>query len=213
MIFQNRQDAGKKLAKKLIEKKIVDNKDKNMVVVSLLKGGVIIGNEISKKLNCSHFILPVAKIAAPFQEELAIGALCFDKIYLNQKLICSYLFDKKTINNQIKKAQEKFLSHCQIFKIKKKDYKKIKNKVVILTDDGIATGATVKIATVFLKSQNPKKIILAAPVAPSDFKNKDFDQILIFYKDPCLSAVSQYYLKFPQISNEEVKKTIQSFKK
>jgi len=192
MLFKDRTDAGKKLAN-LLKKKLrrVD------YVISLLRGGVIVGQEIDRKFKASHFFLPVAKISHPFNPELAVGALCFSKIYLENQNISE-------INFQIKLAKEKFASYLKRFSLKKTLYKKLMNKVVVLVDDGIATGSTVKAAALFLKSQKPKKLILASPVAPTDFHPDLFDQTVIFHRDPFLSAISQYYESFPQVDDDKI---------
>jgi len=196
MIFKDRKEAGKKLTN-LLKKKL----KKIDYVVSLLRGGVIVGQEIANKFKVPHFFLPVAKISHPFNSELAIGALSFDKIYLENQNIPG-------INFQIKFAKEKFNSYLKRFSIKKSSYKKLVNKVVILVDDGIATGSTVKAAALFLKSQKIKRLILASPVAPTGFNSNKFNQIIIFHQDPFLSAISQYYESFPQVEDEEIKRLL-----
>jgi predicted phosphoribosyltransferase len=196
MLFQDRLDAGNQLADRLTDYK------NNSIVVSLLRGGVIIGDAIAKKLKIPHLFLAAVKISHPDQSELAIGALCFNKIYLDNQYVS--FFDKKTINQQIKNAKIKFSSYLKRFNLKKTSFKTIKNKTVILVDDGIATGATVKAALMLLKSQVPKKIILAVPVAPVDFDYPGFDQIIILRRDQYFSAVSQFYESFPQVEDREI---------
>ncbi len=196
MLFQDRFDAGNQLTDRLIDYK------NNSVVVSLLRGGAIVGVTIAKKLKTPHLLLAAVKISHPDQPELAIGALCFNKIYLDNQYV-SFL-DKKTVNQQIKNAKIKFSSYLKRFNLKKLDYKKLKNKTVILVDDGVATGATAEASLLFLKSQVPKKIILAAPVAPVDFDDPGFDQIIILRRDQYFSAVSQFYQNFPQIEDGEI---------
>lgn len=203
MIFKDRKEAGKKLAYLLCKKNL-----KNAVVISLLRGGVVIGEEISRRLKINHLPLAVAKIPAPQQAELAIGALCFNFTYFESQIASSLNIDKSTIRKQINIAKEKFKSYLGRFNLKKSTYKKIKNKVVILVDDGIATGSTIKTALLFVKSLKPKKIILASPVAPIDFINPGFDQLIIFHYDPFFSSVSQFYKNFPQVEDEEIKRLL-----
>lgn len=198
MIFKDRVVAGKKLAELLAEKSL-----KKAVVISLLRGGVILGQEISRKLKILHLPLAVAKIPAPFQSELAIGALCFDFIYLESHIVDSLNIDKPTIKRQIAIAKKKFFSYSKKFNLNKSLYK-VKNKNVIIADDGVATGSTVKAALLFVKSLKPKRIILASPVGPSDFENPGFDEVVILYWDANFSSVSQFYKNFPQVEDEEV---------
>ncbi|MFH0979813.1 MAG: phosphoribosyltransferase family protein [Candidatus Roizmanbacteria bacterium] len=203
MIFKDRTEAGKKLAKILSKKNL-----KNAVIISLLRGGVIVAAEIAKKLKINHFPLAVAKIPAPCQSELAIGALCFDFTYLESRIVNSLNIDKPTIRKQVNIAKVKFRSYLGRFNLKKSIYKKIRNKIVILVDDGIATGSTVKAALLFVKSLKPKKIILASPVAPDVFENIGFDDLIIFHRDQTFSSVSQFYNSFPQVDDDEIKRLL-----
>ena len=77
-----------------------------------------------------------------------------------------------------------------------------------MTDDGIATGSTVKAAILYLKSKKPKSIILAVPVAPTDFSTVGIDKELILHKNFAFGAVSQFYERFPQVEDQEVKKIL-----
>lgn len=196
-------DAAKKLLKKIPYKE-------SLTVVSLLRGGVIIGDILAKKLHCPHLPLVVAKIPSPHNPELAIGAVCFDTAYLEKTIVDSLHLKKSEITDQIKTARKKFDSYCKTFGIKESIYQKIGGKNVILTDDGIATGSTVRTALLYLKSKSAAKIVLAAPVAPIDFSAKGFDEVVILYRDPDFHSVSQFYQNFPQIETEEVKQILNS---
>lgn len=201
MLFQDRFDAGNQLADRLTDYK------NNSIVVSLLRGGIIVGAEIANKLKVGHFPLAVAKIPAPFQSELAIGALCFDFTYLESRLINSLALDKLTVRQQISLAKEKFNSYLKQFDLKKSNYR-LKNKTVVLVDDGIATGSTVKAALLFIKSLRPKKIISAIPVAPIDFETAGFDETIILHREQNFSSVSQFYKSFPQVDDDEIKRLL-----
>lgn len=198
VIFKDRREAGKKLAGLLSKKKL-----NRPIIVSLLRGGAVIGGEISKKLEVKHLILAVAKIPAPFQKELAIGALCYDFTYLDPRIINSLKIDKQAIRKQIKIAKEKFDVYQKKFKLKKSNYK-LKNKTVIIVDDGVATGSTIKASLLFIKNLEPKKIVLALPVAPTGFEITGFKNVFILHYDTEFSSVSQFYRDFPQIENEDI---------
>jgi len=200
-VFKDRVDAGKKLADLIIESDFFKNiKDKkNIIVISLLRGGVVVGEQIAKKIGVKNLYLPVAKISSPFNQELAIGALCFFEVYWEKGVLDLYHFSDEEKNNQLKKAKEKFFSYLQKFNIKEEDFDRIKNKIVILVDDGIATGATVVASFYFLKTKKPKKVVLASPVASYDFKNPGFDKLFIYHKDENFSAISQFYEDFSPV--------------
>lgn len=203
MLFKDRVDAGQKLGK-LLKK----HAGRGPVVISLLRGGAVVGHEVAKVLKARHHPLPVAKISSPIQPELAIGALCFDEIFLDQSIIKPYEFDKTAIVKQIGAARKKFSSYLKRFSIKKSLYKNVENKTVVLVDDGIATGATMRAGALFLKTMSPKKIIAASPVGPADFDGSGFDKVVIYHRDPVLSAISRFYQNFPQVEDEEIKKLL-----
>jgi len=206
MIFKDRAEAGRKLSQLLEKSPGIKRFRRNLVVVSLLRGGFIVGNVVAKKLGVNHLPLVVAKIPAPHNEELAIGALCFNMVYFEKPIIGLLNIPMPVVNAQVKIARKKFNSYIGRFSIKKQVLKsQLKNRVVILVDDGIATGSSIKAALGFIKKLRPKKIFLAVPVAPSDFKIAGINQTLILHKDLCLSSVSQFYRHFPQVEDDEIK--------
>lgn len=200
MIFKDRTDAGEKLSKKLLQDKNLLKNRKNSIVVSLLRGGVDVGKIIAKKLKIDHVPLAVTKIGSPFNPELAIGAICFDSVYLQGDIIKRLELKDVALNLKISLAKIKHKEYIKKFGLEKIQYeRKLKNKLPIIVDDGIATGATIKAALLFIKSKKPKKIVLAVPVAPTDFDTKGFDKTVILHKDAFFSSVSQFYKSFPQV--------------
>jgi predicted phosphoribosyltransferase len=205
VIFKDRIDAGEKLATAL--EKFPETK--KAVVISLLRGGTILGAVISKELKIKHLPLVITKIPSPLNPELALGAYCFKTTYL-AKIINSLGVDNKIIRKQVSLAQKKFNDYLKRFNIKRADSEQMKNKTIIVVDDGIATGATVKAAILYLQKLNPKKIILAVPVAPIGFTlgSIKIDKIIILYQSPVFSAVSQFYESFPPVEDNEVVKLV-----
>jgi len=143
-------------------------------------------------------LLVVAKVGMPGQEEFAIGAICDDKAWWNEQL--KRMISKRDEGRQINKAQEKIVEYEKKFGLGKIDYeRKFKKKWVIVVDDGVATGATVKVAAEFVKTKEPEKLILAVPIAPTDFEAGKFDQLVALKRDPEFRAVGQYYEDFEQV--------------
>lgn len=205
MIFKDRVEAGEKLTKLIQQNYRFEEKP---IVVSLLRGGIIVGNVIAQNLSLRHLPLVVAKIPAPHEPELAIGALCFNSVYLEKSIINSLSLTKSEIDRQTALAKNKFADYCRRFNIKNQNFSMIKNKVAFLVDDGVATGSTVRAAGLFLKHQGVKKVILCAPVAPTDFDKQGLDQLIILYQDPYLSSISRFYQDFPQIEDSEINKIL-----
>jgi predicted phosphoribosyltransferase len=194
MLFKNRVDAGEKLAQVLLKK--IKKKDQ-WVVVSLLRGGTILGQVIEKKLKIKHLPLVVVKITQPSNLEYALGALTFSYKLYNQEAIS--MIDKKSLDEAVKIAQEKLTAYCQKFHCDEKDFNRLRDKKVILVDDGAATGLSLYTAAGFLHLKKVKKILLALPVASTDFNKKIFNETIILHEDLFLTAVSNYYQDFSQV--------------
>ena len=207
MIFKDRTDAANKLFLKLKNEPLLKGR-KNVTIVSLLRGGIILGDILARKLGVLHIPLVCAKISAPDQEELAIGGLVFDVVYLEKSTIQSLTLSKLDIRKQIAKAQEKFVEYCEKFSLKEKAYDKLSGKTAVIVDDGIATGATMKAAALFAKEKGARVVVVAAPVASAGLDLKGIDKIIILHKDPYFSAVSQFYTEFPQIPDGKVKELL-----
>jgi len=204
-MFENREDAASKLCLKLKS----FTKDKDIVVIVLVRGGVVLGKIIADYFKAPLDVLVVKKIGAPQNSELAIGAVGpKNTVYWNNDL-CKVLglsqkekIKLKKEKEKQRKAQEKFLGGLHI------DFR---GKSVILVDDGVATGATVIAASKFLKKNETKEIILAVPVISKEILvnlKRYFDNVcsLKIVKD--FYAVGQFYRNFPQIENEQVKRLL-----
>lgn len=213
MIFKDRKDAGEKLAQVLINDPNIKRRlPDRVVVVSLIRGGVVVGDIIAKKLKVKHLILPSIKIPASEDPELALGALCFNKIFLDREVLKMLPVSNNNLQRQTSLAKEKLKSYVVKFSINENVYKKIpKDSLIILVDDGIATGATVHAALLYLKSivySLDSTIYLVCPVAPRDFDASGFDKVIILHYDTDFLAVSRFYEYFPQVDDDEVKRLI-----
>lgn len=206
MIFASRADAGKKLASHLLSSPTIRAHRSRLVVASLVRGGVPVGYEIARRLVIPHYPLVVKKIGAPGQEELAVGAVCGDEVFLNTHLIARLGLSSVEIKKQVTVAKQKYKEYMEKFR-PSRAY--IKNKHVLVVDDGVATGSTVFAACRYLKKRYAQKIYLAVPVAPADFDHKKnpfssekcFDEVFILVSNPHFSSVSQFYRSFPQITD------------
>lgn len=199
-MFKDREDAGNKLAVKL--RKTV--KDKDFVVVALLRGGIVLGKKISDHFKIPLAPLAVKKIGAPLNPELAIGVVTFDKTYYLDKDLTKHLsVDEDYIKNAIKTKWREAEALQKRFKVKIS----LKNKKVVIVDDGVATGATAICTAIYARKEKVKEIILAAPVIPKDTLrniNKYFDRIISLKKVDNLVSVSQFYEHFPQVEDNQV---------
>ena len=209
MHFKDRHEAGIKLAEQL--KKYKNNKE--AVVLAIPRGGVEIGYEIAKFLNVKLDIIVTKKIGLPDDDEFAIGSVGPDKKFvLNEETIRIYNVHEDYIKQKTREIGREIERRYKEYK-GKYQLQNLKNKIVILIDDGIATGFTTRAAIDYIKSQKPKKIILAVPVAPSDFANqikKEVDEFVCLHSSNQFYSISQFYENFPQLTDEEVKKYLKA---
>ncbi len=211
-MFENRKEAGKRLAEKILRYLEIKKLRGKIVVLAIPRGGVVIGKIISRVLNCPLDVLITRKIGAPGNPELAVGAVgplgirvvdweLAKKVGADQNYLKAQI---ENLKKEIKEREEKFR--------KGKPELKIAGKNVILTDDGIATGATIEAAIAWLKSQKAKRIILAVPVAPPEVIEKLrplVDGLIVLEEPEFFAAVGQFYYDFPQVSDEEVVKLLE----
>ena len=202
MAFKDRHEAGKLLAKEL--KKYKNNKD--AIILAIPRGGLEIGYEIAKELSLPLDILVTKKIGFPGEPEYAIGAVGPKKEYiLNEEVILQSNISESYIKSEVeglsREVEEKYARYRG-----KKKLPVLKNKIVIVTDDGIATGHTMMLSLKIIKKQNPKKLIAAIPVGPPDgIENlkQAADEVICLSTPSFFLAISQFYDKFEQVSDEE----------
>ena len=204
MIFQNRADAGEQLGQKLKHLK----GDKNLLVLGLPRGGVVTAAEIARFLNAPLEVIICRKIGAPGNEEFAIGAISENGgEVLNQDVVTAYGISQNYIDATIARETKKIAAYQNTFRGSGKS-PNIKNKTVVIADDGAATGYTIKAAIDAARKQNPEKIIIALPAAPLDTARELHaltDEIVILETPPHFQAVGQFYAEFTQVETEAVK--------
>lgn len=200
MIFKDRVDAAEKLAKKLewIKKE-------NPVILAIPRGGVVTGDVIAKTLGLSLDIIVSRKIGAPYNPELAIGAVVHDgSFFPNSNLINALGIPQKYIDEKIAEQLEEIERRLEKFR-GRKEYD-LKDKTVVLVDDGIATGATVFVAVEWIKKQKPKRIIVAIPVGPRDTVERlsKIAEVVVLYDPIMFGAVGEFYHSFDQVEDYQV---------
>lgn len=205
MRFKDRHEAGQKLAKALTP--LVD---KETIIYALPRGGVVLGHEIAKTLKLPLDIIVTRKIGHPMQPEYAICAVAEDGHQLCDEAELAaadknwFAKVKKEQMEEAKRRRETYRAGLKI--------PAVAGKTAVLVDDGIATGLTIRLAIDELKHLQPKKIIVAVPVAPSDVAKKIEKKVdkLITLEAPLLyaGAVGSYYNDFPQVEDKEVIKLL-----
>jgi len=202
-MFSDRRDAGVQLASRLKEYK----GRPGVLALALPRGGVATGYEIAHYLNVPLDIVIVRKIGFPGQPELGIGAVSeTGTVVLNESIISTYGVPKDYIEREISKQEKEISRRVELYR-KGKRLPSLEGKTVILVDDGVATGATMKAAITTLKEEKLKKLIVALPVAPAGMADEigQMADTFICIETPFdFMAVGAYYHDFTQVSDEEV---------
>lgn len=195
MIFDDRFEAGRELAKKLEAFRKED-----AVILAIPRGGLEIGNVIAKALKKPLDIVLTKKIGAPGNPEFAIGAVSLSTRVLNPDVSApkEYIEEEtKALREALKKKYETYRGNDEPIGLK--------GKIAIIVDDGIATGTTMLATIELIRKSSPRSIVVAIPVAPPDSAKKIRDKVDMLV---CLStpddfyAVGQYYKQFSQVDDE-----------
>lgn len=210
-MFEDRIDAGKKLSEKLLT-----YKGRKIIVFAIPRGGVVVAYEVAKALDAPLDLVVPRKIGSPSDPEFAIGAVAPDKsVVLNEEIIRELQIPKNYIDVTVKKESEEINRRLKKYR-GSENYVLLKGKVVILVDDGIATGYTMKASVKFLKKKSPEKIIVAIPVGPYDSISeleKEVDEVVVIEVPEYFQAIGMHYYNFPQVSDEEVIELLKKIKK
>lgn len=199
MLFKNRFDAGEQLADKL-------KNCKKSVVLAIPRGGVEVAYLIAKKLKCPLDVIVARKIATPQEPEVAVGAITSDGTdVLNSAYVEILGLSEEEISIMKKEARDEAIRREKIY-VKKKH--SLKDKTIILADDGLATGYTMLAAIKSVKKSKPEKIIVAVAVAARDSYEtvkRECDEIICLHISEGLAfAVGGFYEEFHQLTDQEV---------
>ncbi|KYQ90824.1 hypothetical protein DLAC_07692 [Tieghemostelium lacteum] len=204
--FLNREDAGQKLAQALNQFK---GRSSDTIIVALPRGGVPVAYQVCKELSLPLDIVAPRKIGAPFNKEYAIGAIAENGDgYLNDEVIRAINIPSDYLESEMKKQRDESIRRQKIYRCDRPPTA-FTNKIIILVDDGIATGSTIKAAIASIKVKNPKEIIVAVPVAPKDALKElkssgDVSHIECLYTPKIFEAVGCFYQDFDQTEDDTV---------
>lgn len=201
MIFQDRKAAGQLLAEKLRK-----YQGKGAVVFGLPKGGLFVARPISDALGLPLDLVVARKIGAPGNAEFAIGAVTARGIrVLNERVLCQMILPPGFLEEAVER--ERMAAETREAKLRgDRGSIVLSGKTVILVDDGIATGMTVRAAIADLRERRPRSIVVAVPVVgPSTFEElQDFaEDVVTLHLPDAMHAVSLFYRHFPPLTDEE----------
>ena len=211
MTFRDRSDAGRRLAKALCE-----YKGRNAVVLALPRGGVPVAAEVAAALEAPLDLVLVRKIGVPTQPELAMGAVVDGAapiVVRNEEVIelsgtTADEFDTECAGElaEIERRRRLYIGE--------RARAEIAGQVVIVIDDGIATGATTRAALQAIRNRKPKELVLAVPVAPPDTIEQlrpEVDALICLETPELFGAIGYFYRDFRQISDQEVVAILKRF--
>jgi predicted phosphoribosyltransferase len=211
-MFKDRKDAGTQLAEQL--KEYIGQE--NMIVLALPRGGVVTGVEIAKRLRAPLDVLLVRKIGHPWQPELAVGAISeTGNIVYNEDVVASAGVTKEYMRGEAARQREEIARRQQLYRNGRK-LVNLRGKTVILVDDGVATGATMKAAVETLKRQQVGKLVVAVPVAPpgtAEELQKTANVFVCLDMPEDFMSVGSYYEDFMQVTDAEVMKLLLDFRR
>lgn len=203
MIYSDRSEAGEILATKLMKYK--DRQD--VLVLALPRGGVPVAFEVAKELRAPLDIFLVRKLGVPGHEELAMGAIATGGVRVLNDDVVDYLgIPERVIEIITERELEELERRERIYRGDRPE-PDVKGKTLILIDDGLATGSTIRAAAAALRQQQPARIVVAVPVsAPQtcDEYRIGVDEIVCTITPEPFLGVGQWYLDFSQTTDEEV---------
>jgi predicted phosphoribosyltransferase len=210
-IFRDRLDAGKRLAQDLME---YANRE-DVVVLGLPRGGVPVAYEVAKALDAPLDIFIVRKLGLPGHEELAMGAIASGGVrVLNQDVVQALDIPERVIDAVARREQQELERREKIYR-GNRPKPVLKDKTVILIDDGLATGASMRAAVAGLRAQHPAHIIVAVPTAAPEtceaFEDT-VDEIVCATTPQPFYGVGLWYQDFSQVTDEEVRQLLQNAK-
>jgi len=211
MPFRDRSEAGRRLAVAL-----AGYKEQEPTILALPRGGVAVAAEVAAALDAPLDLILVRKVGVPSQPELAMGAVADGGrsiIVRNEDVIEHAGIDEAELKAvcdaefaEIERRRERYLAN--------RERAEVAGRTAIVIDDGVATGATTRAALRATRMRNPKRLVLAVPVAPSDSLTelrREADDIVCLEDHPMFGAIGFYYRDFRQVSDEEVIEILQRF--
>ncbi|HET9468044.1 MAG TPA: phosphoribosyltransferase [Vicinamibacterales bacterium] len=205
--FHDRREAGQLLARRLADHGYHDD----VVVLALPRGGVPVAYEIARELRAPLDVFVVRKLGVPWHPELAMGAIAGRGTQvLNSTVVDAYNIPAHVIRAVAEREGRELERRLQHYRGNRPPLE-LAGRTVILVDDGLATGSTMRAAVAAIRQDQPKEIIVAVPVAASETcreLEKEVDRVLCLRTPPQFSAVGYWYEDFSQTTDEEVRELL-----
>jgi len=207
MTFASRTEAGQRLGRYLVEQNVQAD-----LVLGLPRGGVVVAAEVAQILKCPLDVLVVRKIGHPGHREFAVGALAEEStLVLDEEVINRTGVSPADLQAVLAEETARLTEYQARFLRANRPLPK--DKIVLIVDDGLATGATAEAAVRSAKNRGAAQVIVAAPVASDNAVQRVgrvADKVIALLVDPEFDAVGRYYRSFPQTSDEEVQAILEA---
>ena len=207
MIFKNRAEAGMKLAESM-----KDFGGKDVVVLGIPRGGVVVAKEIAKELGAPMDIIVTKKIGAPGEPEFALGAVTQEgDVIMDRQVAESLGASREYLDDQIAEKRKEVSDRMRRLR-GDAPYPTLEGRVVLIVDDGIATGSSMEAAVMSVKKRKPKEVVVAVPVAPRDAIDaltEDGTKVVCLESPGSFLAIGEFYRDFGQVEDTEVVRILQ----
>jgi putative phosphoribosyl transferase len=204
MLFRDRTEGGQLLAQKLT----AYGNQPEVLVLGLPRGGVPVAFEVAKALNAPLDVFLVRKLGVPGHEELAMGAIASGGVrVLNSEVVQGLNLSSEAIDKVAAKEQQELERRERAYRGERPPLD-VRDRTVIIVDDGLATGATMRAAAVALRQQQPGRIVIGVPVSAPETCNEfraEVDEIVCAVTPQPFYAVGLWYENFSQTTDEEVR--------
>lgn len=205
-LFGDRRDAGRQLAARLTA-----HAGGDAIVLGLARGGVPVAHEVARALEAPLDVLVVRKIGAPGQPELAVGAIAPGATFLNERILALVDLAGMELEAVIEEKRAELAQRARELRGDRPD-PDLRDRTVILVDDGVATGATMLASIDAARARGARRVVVAVPVCAADTLEelrRRADEVVFLHAPEDFFAVSAWYREFDQTSSEEVRRLLE----
>ncbi len=206
--FATRREAGEKLAEKLAA--YADSPD--LIVLALPRGGVPVGYEVARALHAPLDVFLVRKLGVPGYEELAMGAIATGGVRVLNQEVTSHMDIPEPVIDAVAERENEELQRRERLYRQDRPEPDVRGRTVILVDDGLATGSTMRAAAAAIRQMQPAKVVVAVPVAARETceeLREEVDEVICAVTPEPFMAVGAWYADFSQTTDDEVRELLQ----